>query len=740
MPATRAAATRLEKGDESILEQLADEHVVAWIPEDTNATSWCRASLLRRVATGPKPAFLKLIAPLPLFPGACNVEAILDNFWSPLLGELWAPLVRRCEFSDFSMERVLPGPSTPRHVKMGLAVFTIAFSEERAPPTMLHFRPPLLQAEAAAAPITFDMRADDAMSFSLLMRQPLMAETIWRNPPRSPAAASEVPRVCIDVLFPASNVDLDREIVRQVLRRLLPSSTFFGTQALYSAADAMTLEVNRILALAQYWPLCTHLLAASSSGALLLSGASGDTWASTMDRVLLNDPCAAATLLRWKPSRGGRKVATPSATTTAATALRKKAHKPPASMDHLVEVILNGEPGREDGEVGRLLMNHLATTTGLGLTGKGADRTLQHGEFERASRRSSMTALVAREVAQVHAAFHGQVIAVGQMKVGIEVLNERFDMTTETGNGARRLPCTTAIVFGPDSANSASQRAAFFPGMWMEQAAAMEFLCDFRVGKWNAQALFAVDAGRRSQKMQYLQHLMKQLDVLLVTEAHGAAGDRALWHAPVGCSAWPRSDFHRIFAPFQIALSGARIASAACTSLGRGQRLRGHPDDQGIQQLAHLTTAMRQVGLDLEREWSGRPVAEYLEDWLGATLRFIRAFERGLAGGISNCLRRCPRIRDLVANPCDFVRNATAELQQVRARSVELARGRALGEPGRSHADLRGSSELQAARARTRNARLIFRLRPGHFETAHSIMDRNGEQRTAPGDMAEALQ
>ncbi|CAK0910358.1 unnamed protein product, partial [Prorocentrum cordatum] len=379
---TRAAATLLEKGDENIWEQLADKHVVAWIPEDPNATSRCRASLLRRVAAGQKPASLKLIAPLPLFLGAHKVGTILDNWWSPLLGESWAPLVRRCEFSDYPMELILPGPTTPRHAKMGLAVFTIAFSRERAAPTMLNFRPPLLQTEAAATPVTFDMRAEDVMPFSMLMRLPLMAEAIWRNPRRSPAATSEIPRVCIDVLFPKSFVDLDTNIILQDLRRLLPSTTFFGTQALYSAADAMILEINSALGLQRFWPLCTHLLVASSSKVLLLSGSSGDTWASTMDRVLMSDPSAAATLLRWKPSRGGRKVATPSATTRALTATRKKAHKPPASLDHLTEVVLNGELGREHGEVVRLLLTHLATTTGLGLTEKGAGRTLQHGEFE----------------------------------------------------------------------------------------------------------------------------------------------------------------------------------------------------------------------------------------------------------------------------------------------------------------------------------------------------------------------
>ena len=112
---------------------------------------------------------------------------------------------------------------------------------------------------------------------------------------------------------------------------------------------------------------------------------------------------------------------------------------------------------------------------------------------------------------------------------------------------------------------------------------------------------------------------------------------------------------------------------------------------------------------------------------MGATLRFIRAFEHGFAREISNCLHRYPRIRDLVTNPYDFVGNTAAKLQQARAHAVELAGDHALDELGNSHADLRGASELQAARARARNTRLIFRLRPGRFETIHSIIGGNGE-------------
>ena len=61
---------------------------------------------------------------------------------------------------------------------------------------------------------------------------------------------------------------------------------------------------------------------------------------------------------------------------------------------------------------------------------------------------------------------------------------------------------------------------------------------DVTVGTWNAQALFAACDHRRGQKMLYVQQLMRKLDVLLVTEAHGTAGDYALGHHFPGCTGW----------------------------------------------------------------------------------------------------------------------------------------------------------------------------------------------------------
>ena len=75
-------------------------------------------------------------------------------------------------------------------------------------------------------------------------------------------------------------------------------------------------------------------------------------------------------------------MATPSATTAALAATRKNANKKPAALDLLTEVVIRGEIGQEDGEVMRLLISHVATSTGIAITERTAAASLKHGEFE----------------------------------------------------------------------------------------------------------------------------------------------------------------------------------------------------------------------------------------------------------------------------------------------------------------------------------------------------------------------
>ena len=252
--------------------------------------------------------------------------------------------------------------------------------------------------------------------------------------------------MCIDVIFPRHYAELDKNLVVQALRPHLHSTSFYGSQGLYAAPDAIILDVNNAMGLSHFWPLCTQMLVLSQSRALVLSDASRDTWVEVMDHVLAVDPVSAASRLRWKPSRGGRPVATPSATRAATAAIRRKAHKQPAAIDHLTEITVRGELGKEDREVMNLLMGHLASSTGLAISAKPEAKALSHGEYEHVPAeihggvggRVRLLLRDAGEVARVHAALHGQVVAIGHTKIGIEVVNERFDLNQGTGNGARR--------------------------------------------------------------------------------------------------------------------------------------------------------------------------------------------------------------------------------------------------------------------------------------------------------------
>ena len=91
------------------------------------------------------------MAPIPLLPGMGSVQGITDLWWSPLLSDKWAPLVREYSFSARPLELITPGRGGPRHGRAGLAIFTISRNGLRSIPKMLDFKAPLLQ--VAAVPV-----------------------------------------------------------------------------------------------------------------------------------------------------------------------------------------------------------------------------------------------------------------------------------------------------------------------------------------------------------------------------------------------------------------------------------------------------------------------------------------------------------------------------------------------------------------------------------------------------------
>ena len=134
--------TMAEKGDDKIWDKLKGLDVVMWAPTDGNAITRLLAALLRRRASGDRPSSLRLVAPFPLRAGVTTAENVMDLWWSPLLGEKWAAIIKGYSFTPFPFELVLPGNNGPIHDRMGLAIFQIAFEGPRSIPQVLDFQAP----------------------------------------------------------------------------------------------------------------------------------------------------------------------------------------------------------------------------------------------------------------------------------------------------------------------------------------------------------------------------------------------------------------------------------------------------------------------------------------------------------------------------------------------------------------------------------------------------------------------
>ena len=171
-------------------------------------------------------------------------------------------------------------------------------------------------------------------------------------------------------------------------------------------------------------------------------------WQQKMDTVLASDPDSAATRLKWKPSRcGGRALATPSATTTALSASRRRkgATRGSTSLDHIAELAIKGEVGREDGEVLKLLITHLSSATGIALVEADPARGLREVSYVHLASqdpsappgRLRMLLRDADEVRRVYAALHGQTIQVGQDTIAIEITNDLYEAARLPGNAQR---------------------------------------------------------------------------------------------------------------------------------------------------------------------------------------------------------------------------------------------------------------------------------------------------------------
>ena len=118
-------------------------------PNDHNALTRILAHYMRRPSIEQQPKSMVFIAPIPLHIGMGAIEGLSDLWHTPLMGDTRVPIVRECSFITEPLEMVLSGGANPRHCRMGLGLFRVAYAGDRALPilsiTSDHFAGWLLQ-------------------------------------------------------------------------------------------------------------------------------------------------------------------------------------------------------------------------------------------------------------------------------------------------------------------------------------------------------------------------------------------------------------------------------------------------------------------------------------------------------------------------------------------------------------------------------------------------------------------
>ncbi|CAK0884222.1 unnamed protein product, partial [Prorocentrum cordatum] len=240
------------EGNEELWGRLADRVPVLWTPEDKNAQTRLRSSLLRRVADQPRPVTVIMISTIPLTTGLNNITNITDICSFPLLSERWVPLVKDADFIPFPFEH------------HGLSTFSLRLNNGRCLPRVVNMTPPF-QADAARA-VTFDMLVDDLQGLIALLSHPLMVGATPRAHRKSHLSIQGVPRLALDVIFPGHLIHFDLlATLRELRRSHLPSTTFFGLKDLAADVDTFILECNGPGAFHHYWALCFQMSALSAT-------------------------------------------------------------------------------------------------------------------------------------------------------------------------------------------------------------------------------------------------------------------------------------------------------------------------------------------------------------------------------------------------------------------------------------------------------------------------------------------
>ena len=174
-------------------------------------------------------------------------------------------------------------------------------------------------------------------------------------------------------------------------------------------------------------------------------------------------------------------------------------------------------------------------------------------------------------------------------------------------------------------------------------------------------------------------------------------------------------------------------------ALNFNAKVNANPEASDVQKLLLLKAAVKEVGQTLARDDRSAAPAVDLEDRLGTTMKFIRAFEGGHLNEISSCIARYPKLKELISNPYAIDGNTTVKLRAIKDHAIDLAREHALDELSLAHRDLENGDTIKAQHRRQKSTRLLYRLAPGRSGAVDAIRSPSGELCTNTEGMATLL-
>ncbi|CAK0852851.1 unnamed protein product [Prorocentrum cordatum] len=174
-------------------------------------------------------------------------------------------------------------------------------------------------------------------------------------------------------------------------------------------------------------------------------------------------------------------------------------------------------------------------------------------------------------------------------------------------------------------------------------------------------------------------------------------------------------------------------------ALEHGDRLDQLNSPSAVRRLVILKESMKHVGAT--HDWTPGPCEEAVdkEDRLGATMRFIRAAEKGNVSTLGECLQWYPALQTITGNPYAAAEGDLSKLQAFRDHAVALARESAMDGLQRLQDGEGAVDPLAQSRIRQKNFRLLSRICPGRKGGLSAVKDRRGRVHLTPDGIASSL-